>query len=352
MALTSRELPCSSCGTLIPTTDIRQVLDKDSLLRPLEGFLDRCGHIDGFRNLCSGCHAALLRGSAPKFSAENKINVTLCQHYPDSLKDLTLTEEYLIARSHPVGVIVKLRPGGRMSPANYHALRGHFIIIPQDPKPLLQILPSPDLQFTEIIKVFWLGNRAPTDDDLRPFLIVRKSKVLAALQYLIQHNPLYGDVTVAHSTIYNWPDEFIPSDLQQQVISLDETDHNERVGYSVNLQEGNCENDWQAAEDGSDHLTRNSLPVTASVTVDVNGERQNPDMRLLHTMNTLIGDSSPDVQPRFTPAGHMDQTGLSYDTHRCPPVIEYGVRGQALLLNQWQDHHYFTSASLHFFPRA
>ncbi|KAJ5367173.1 hypothetical protein N7541_001114 [Penicillium brevicompactum] len=300
---------------------------------PLEGFLDRCGHIDGFWNLCSGYHAALLRGSAPKFSAENKVNVTMCQHYPDSLKDLTLTKEYLIARSHPVGVIVKLRPGGRMSPANYHALRGHFIIIPQDPKPLLQILPSPDLQFTELIKVFWLGNRAPTDEDLRPFLIVRKSKVLAALQYLIQHNSLYGDVTVAHSTIYNWPDEFIPSDLQQHVISLDETDHNERVGYSVNLQEGNYENDWQAAEDGSDHLTGNSLPVTASVTVDVNGERQNPDMRLLNTMNTLIGDSSPDVQPRFTPAGHMDQTGLSYDTHRCPP-----------------DHHYFTSTFPTLFP--
>ncbi|CAG8102726.1 unnamed protein product [Penicillium nalgiovense] len=344
MALASRDITCSSCGTFVPTTDTRQVLDGDSLLRPLEGFLDRCGYIDGFWNLCSGCHAALLRGTAPKFSAENKVNVTLCQGYPDSLKDLTLTEEYLIAKSDPVGVIVKLRPGRRMSPANYHALRGHFIIIPQDPKPLLQILPSPDLQFTEVIKVFWLGNRAPTDDDLRPFLIVRKSKVLAALQYHIQHNPLYGDVTVAHSTIYNWPDEFIPSDLQQQVISLDGTDHNERVGYSVNLQEGNYENDWQAAEDSSGHLTENPLPVTASVTVDVNGERQNPDLRLLNTMNTLIDDSSPGVQPRFTPAGHSDQAGLS------SPVIEYGVRGQALLLNQWQDHHYFTSAFPTLFP--
>lgn len=73
-------------------------------------------------------------------------------------------------------------------------------------------------------------------------------------------------------------------------------------------------------------------------------------MRLLNTMNTLIGDSSPDVQPRFAPAVHMDQTGLSYDTHRCPPAIEYGVRGQALLLNQWQDHHYFTSAFPTLFP--
>jgi hypothetical protein len=163
------------------------------------------------------------------------VNVTLCQHYPDALKELTLTEEYLIAKSHPVGVVVKLRPGGQTSPANYRALRGHFIIIPQDPKPLLQILPSPDLQFAELIKVFWLGNRPPSDDDLQPFLLVRKNKVLAALQYLVQYNPLYQDVTINYSAVHEWPEDFIPSDLRQEIVCLGESDHHERAGYTVNL---------------------------------------------------------------------------------------------------------------------
>jgi hypothetical protein len=105
----------------------RQISDEDPVLRPLEGFLDLYGYTHGFWNLCPGCNAALLRGSAPKFSAMNKINVTLCQNYPEALTDLTLTEKYLIAKSHPVGVVLKLRPGGRSSPANYRALRGHFI---------------------------------------------------------------------------------------------------------------------------------------------------------------------------------------------------------------------------------
>jgi hypothetical protein len=78
----------------------------------LEGFLDSCGCNDGFWNLCSICHAALLRGSFPKFSGKNNMNVTLCQYYPAALKDLTLAEEYLIAMSHPVRVVVELRPGG------------------------------------------------------------------------------------------------------------------------------------------------------------------------------------------------------------------------------------------------
>lgn len=182
MEVASRDVTCYSCGLLTPPpTGARQVLEQDPIIRPLEGFLDQCGFTNGFWNLCPGCHAALLRGSVPKFSALNKINVTLCQNYPEALTDLTLTEEYLIAKSHPVGVVLKLRPGGRSSPASYFALRGHFIIIPQNPKPLLQILPSPELQFTELIKVFWMGKHRPNKTDLRPFLVVRKTKVLAAL---------------------------------------------------------------------------------------------------------------------------------------------------------------------------
>lgn len=177
-----------------------------------------------------------------------------------------------------------------------------------------------------------MGTSFPTDADLRPFLVVRKAKVLAALQYLIQHNPLYRDVTVARTTVENWPDDFIPSDLQQQVICLDETDHHERAGYSVNLQKGNYENDWQAAEDTPDHFTEDSLPVTASVTTDLNGDRQNPGLRLLNTVFTLVNDPPLDVQPHHNSTSHGNPS-LSIAEQRTP-VIEYGIRGQASLLNQ------------------
>lgn len=350
MTLASGDSACSSCGKLVHNTDIRRFLDGDPLLRPLEGVLDSCGRSDGFWNLCSLCHAALLRGSVPKFSAKNNVNVTLCQHYPDALKDLTLTEEYLVAKSHPVGVVVKLRPGGQTSPANYRALRGHFIVIPQDPKPLLQILPSPDLDFTELVKVFWLGKNSPTDIDLKPFFTVRKHKVLAALRYLVQHNPLYGDVTIDHSVVDHWPDEFIPSDIQQQVICLGDTDHHERAGYCVNLQEGNYENDWQAAEVNNDDSIEDSLPVTGSVTTDLNGDRQNPDLRLLNTVCTLLNDQPLETQPQFMPTSHANHPVRRVTIPHQTPVIEYGIRGRVSLLNQWQDPHYLTSAFPTLFP--
>lgn len=151
---------------------------------------------------------------------KNLVNVTLCQHYPHELEDLTLSEEYLIAKSHPLGVVVKLRPGGRSSPLNYHALRGHFIVIPQDPGPLLQILPSPEPRLHTLIKVFWLGSRPLADTDLNPFLLVRKPRVLAALHYLICHNHVYRDVRVSHPMMDEWADDFIPTELRNSIVCL------------------------------------------------------------------------------------------------------------------------------------
>ena len=129
--------------------------------------------------------------------------MTLCQDYPSVLDDLTLTKECVIARYHPLGVIIKLRPGGRPSSISYRALRGYFIVIAQDPGPLLQILLSPELRLDSMIKVFWLDNRPPTYEDLSPFLVIRRVKVLAALQYLVRHNHLYQRLTINQSVIDN-----------------------------------------------------------------------------------------------------------------------------------------------------
>jgi hypothetical protein len=83
--------------------------------------------------------------------------VITCQAYPSALEDLTAIEECLIAKCHPVGVILKLRPGGHSSPITSNAIRGHMIVIQQDPGPLLQILPSPELRLDNLIKVFLAG---------------------------------------------------------------------------------------------------------------------------------------------------------------------------------------------------
>ena len=136
---------CSSCGRLLHITEIHEVEKQDASLRPLRGNLDLCGQHEHTWNLCSTCLTSLSQQTIPKFSAKNLVNVMLCQHYPSVLEGLTPVEECLIAKCHPVGIVLKLRPAGHSSPVSYRAIRGHFIVIPQDPEPLLHILPSPDL---------------------------------------------------------------------------------------------------------------------------------------------------------------------------------------------------------------
>jgi hypothetical protein len=53
----------------------------------------------------------------------NSVNVVMCDDYPAVLKDLTLVEECVIARRHPVGSILKLRPGNRgVRPTTMHRM--------------------------------------------------------------------------------------------------------------------------------------------------------------------------------------------------------------------------------------
>jgi hypothetical protein len=284
----------------------------------------------------------------PKFSAKNMVNVTLCQGYPSALEGLTLTEEYLIAKCHPLGVVLKLRPGGHLSPVNYHALRGHFIVIPQDPGPLLDILPSPELTLHSLIKVFWLGPRPPKDSDLTPFLLVRKVKVLAALQYLVQYNHLYRHLTINRPMIDDWTDDFIPPELRDSIICLDEPDHCEREGYTVDLQEGNYENDLQAAQDSGCDVNISEPFITGSVSTDINGERQDPNLRVLDALFSVVADRQPTLSEGISTGKRVRNTRTL--GHPKMPIISYTIHGQATLVDHWSDPHYFTAAFPTLFP--
>jgi len=151
-------------------------LDNDEpCLRELKRVgLDRCGCDNGVWSFCKSCYADVLRSKVPKFSSLDLVNVVMCGDYPAILEDLTLVEECVIARRHPVGSILKLRPGNRQSPSNYYALYGQIIVFPQEPGTLLQILSSPTLRFQDIIKVFScddMEEEVETSNHVVPFTI-------------------------------------------------------------------------------------------------------------------------------------------------------------------------------------
>lgn len=348
MSAASQRSICCSCGKFF-AGHIYQIDSQDNFVQTHRHNLDRCGYREDSWIFCNLCYAAVKRDNVPKFSAGNSINVTTCQHYPSVLEDLTPIEESLIAKCHPIGTILKLRPGGRASPTNYNALRGHMIVIPQDPGPLLQILPSPELRLHNLIKVFWLGKDPPTNRDLRPFLSVRKDKVLAALCYLVQHNDLYHNITINHPMIDSWPDEFIPPEVANNITHLENPDHHEREGYTVSLQSGNYENDLHAAQDGAFDTGNNEPFVTGSVYTDVNGERADPNLRLIDALLRVVTDNSSRIDETTQAADDSEDRDHGQGQSHLP-TISYAIRGQATLMSNWEDPHYFTGAFPTLFP--
>jgi hypothetical protein len=165
------------------------------------------------------------------------------------------------------------------------------------------------------------------------------------LEYLVHHNHLYRDVTINRAVIDDWSDDFIPTELRDSIVFLDESDHHEREGYTVHLQSGNFENDLQAAQDEAAFDNEDGgLLMTGSVSIDINGERQDPDMRTLDTLFKTISSRST------APASYAGNCAESTDRIGRPPVISYTIHGTTTLLNHWTDPSYFTAAFPTLFP--
>jgi len=313
-------------------------VDDDRLysMKSLEGVvqLDKCSIVDGSYQFCKTCFNDLNRGRIPKFSALNAVNVNMCQHYPPELEDLTLMEEYVIARSHPIGTILKLKPNRVRNPTAYNGIRGHIITIPQDPGPLLNILPSPDLQFHDHIRVIWTGKTEPTADDLKPFVQVRKNKVIQALLWLCEHNPLYKSVRINHGLITQWAESFIPPVLQESVINLPEDrDSDERGTYAGDM-DGFSENDLHHALDDM----ADGTIASGAVYSDVEGQRQNPELKMIMALMEMIDK----------PGEGISDTRVQEPAEI--PVITWVGDGHPVLMNDYEDAEYFTGAFPTLFP--
>jgi uncharacterized protein DUF6570 len=122
-------------------------------------------------------------------------------------------------------LIVKLRPKGHAAFVNYYGLKEYMIVLPQDPGPLLNILPSSDLRLNDVIKVFWMGKSFPPTADLKSVLQIRKDKVLGALRFLVRRNELYRDIQINYPLMDGWADDFIPTEIAENITCVTNSDH-------------------------------------------------------------------------------------------------------------------------------
>lgn len=84
----------------------------------------------------------------------------------------------------------------------------------------------------------------------------------------------------------------------------------------------------------------NNIPLmTGSVSTDINGERQNPDKRLLNALLNVVSNHSALSTQRTH--GH-DQQHI--------PRLSYTIQGHVTPADHWDDPTYFTAAFPTLFP--
>jgi hypothetical protein len=215
---------CGVCGAMVQSADLERILCSDPILARNRHEFDTCAveyHPTRKEeavavDLCAPCLRSIRASgsdSIPKFSGGNDINTTLCQHYPDCLRDLTMIEQFFISRAHLIGYVLRLSQKGKPG-ISYRSAAVHIMAFKQDPSELLRILPSVELDPHQFVTVSWEGGKRPLKASLLRFCQVRNSRVLAALQWLCANNPIYKDVTINTSLLDTWSDEpFIPPSL-------------------------------------------------------------------------------------------------------------------------------------------
>ncbi len=76
-----------------------------------------------------------------------------CQYYPAFLKDHISAKEAVIARTHLVVIILKLKPNNSFNPGTYKSVRKQFLLLPQNLGPLLTLLPSKTTFVNDVVRV-------------------------------------------------------------------------------------------------------------------------------------------------------------------------------------------------------
>ncbi|KAJ7044246.1 hypothetical protein C8F04DRAFT_1356594, partial [Mycena alexandri] len=97
-------------------------------------------------------------------------------------------------------------------PISQRGVVGHIIVYPQRPSAIAQSLPPSLEDIITPVCVIFVGAKPPTEEWLRKKvspLIVRKEKVLKALEWLRVHNHLYRDIPIDRPLLDALPDETI-----------------------------------------------------------------------------------------------------------------------------------------------
>ena len=223
---------CTLCHRLLWRKGVQKFsIEKYNKVRPaiIQLVLDdkyRLSSIDGSTYICHSCHRTLKLGRIP---AQSKANRMELEEIPDELKSLNNLELHIICKRILFMKVVKL-PRGKQK-----GIRGAAVNVPADLGPACTLLPRlpADAHIVSLkLKRKLEYKQAYLHDVIRP------EKVISALHYLKNNNPLYANIEINEDWIRGWQDG--DNDMYDGIF-VDENDKAEASNYKQ-MPGINCDN--------------------------------------------------------------------------------------------------------------
>ena len=221
---------------------------------------------------CKTCFTSLKNDKLPKFSIANNFQIG---ETPPELTDLTLSEKLLISKCRPKMYVVKLR--STCGPQSQQkGLKGNTITFPQNTVQIASTLPAnPDI-LSDHLKVVFIGKGRPTREMLKKIFTVRREKVYNALNFLIENNPVYADVTLSNNV--DLPVDDVPEQIMHTLEThddLDDEDANEHSTYTP--------------QTDLDDIPPDTIVMNSVGMVDLEGSNVQSTDQINSAINTLQG---------------------------------------------------------------
>ncbi|KAJ6521526.1 hypothetical protein DFH09DRAFT_844063, partial [Mycena vulgaris] len=155
----------------------------------------------GCDKICVDCETALVNKKLPKnaLALHNWVG-----EVPPQLKDLTFAERMMIARVRHNRCVIRVKSGRMRVNAN-------AVMFSQPVLEIYNKLPPSKDEMHEILVFVFTGSAPPTQEDFhRTPLLVRRSKVLAALEWLKLNHELYIDLEISKENLDTYAEHDIP----------------------------------------------------------------------------------------------------------------------------------------------
>jgi hypothetical protein len=247
------EAGCAVCGQLTPSLKLTRLKAVKQCLSVLEAqgvtrierkdsksskpVQEYKGPVLDYRcnRVCDNCRKDLRKGQVPRNALAKGLWIGAV---PDELSCLKFTERLLIARVRINSCFVRVAASG------LRKMTSHVIAFESPVPKVYHRLPPPIEDLEEILAILFTGPCSPTANDYRRTpLLVRRSYVLRALEWLKLNNIYYNDLHIAYDELERYPEDVPPVTVEYRhslTTKIEEGSSSFDNGEEVGVDHGEC----------------------------------------------------------------------------------------------------------------